>query len=162
MSINTPSVPESARAPKVSSSTVELRAEPTPPSTLRLNLMRSGYLLMGLGLMVFRWPLLVQAVSMPAKESALLCILVAMSLLAFLGLKYPIAMLPILLFEVAWKVIWFAVVALPHLIANDMNDDTQQLLFSVLFGIAILAVTPWGYVWKCYVLARGDRWVRSA
>jgi len=36
-----------------------------------------------------------------------------MSLLAFLGLRYPVGMLPILLFEVTWKVIWIVAVARP-------------------------------------------------
>jgi hypothetical protein len=34
-----------------------------------------------------------------------------MSLLAFLELRYPVRLLPILLFECAWKLIWLAVVA---------------------------------------------------
>lgn len=37
--------------------------------------------------------------SQPLIEGAELCILTAVSLLAFLGLQYPIAMLPILVFE---------------------------------------------------------------
>ena len=42
-----------------------------------------------------------------------LCILIAMSVLALLGLRYPQRMLPVLLFEVAWKMIWLAAVVVP-------------------------------------------------
>ena len=45
-------------------------------------------------------------------EDVTLCLLIAMSLLAFLGLRYPVKMLPVLLFEALWKLLWFGVVAL--------------------------------------------------
>jgi len=128
--------------------------------TLRLNMMRAGYLLMAVGLIIVKWPLLLQASSLPVVDGAIVCILTAMSLLALVGLRYPIGMLPILLFEVLWKVLWLAIVALPHLIAGDMDEATAELMFSVLFVIAILAVTPWDYVWKRFVTARGDNWIR--
>jgi hypothetical protein len=41
------------------------------------------------------------------------CLLTAMSLLAFLGLRHRVRMLPIPLFEVAWTVHWIAVIAIP-------------------------------------------------
>lgn len=130
--------------------------------TFRLNMMRGGYLFMAVGLMIVKWPLLLQASSMPVFEGVVLCILTAMSLLAFLGLRYPLGMLPILLFETMWKVLWLAIVALPHLIANDMDAATATMLFNVLFVVPILAVTPWGYAWKRYLMTRGERWVRGA
>jgi hypothetical protein len=130
--------------------------------TFRLNLMRAGYLLMAVGLIIVKWPLLLQAASMPVMDGVVLCILTAMSLLALLGLRYPIGMLPILLFEVIWKVLWLGIVALPHLLANDMDTATADMLFSILFVVAILAVTPWDYVWKRYVNAPGDSWGRTA
>ncbi len=130
--------------------------------TFRLHMMRAGYLLMAIGLMIVKWPLLLQAASMPLMDGAIVCILTAMSLLALLGLRYPIGMLPILLFEVIWKVLWLGIVALPHLIANNMDNATTVMLFSMAFVSAILAVTPWDYVWKRYVKARGDSWGRAA
>jgi hypothetical protein len=51
--------------------------------------------------------------SLPVMEGVVACLLTAMSLLAFLGLRYPVRTLPILLFEVAWKAIWIAAVAVP-------------------------------------------------
>ena len=124
----------------------------------RLNLMRAGFLLMGGGLAIVKWPLLLHAASLPVIEGATLIILTAMSLLAFLGLRYPIGMLPIMVFEVLWKVLWFAIVALPHVIANDIDASFETFLFSMLFIIPIIAVTPWDFVWKRYVTNRGERW----
>ena len=47
--------------------------------------------------------------------------LVAMSVLALLGLRYPVQMLPILLFEAAWKVFWLTAVALPLWLNHQMD-----------------------------------------
>ena len=92
----------------------------------RLNLMRAGYLLMGLGLALVKWPLLTDASTMPLYEGVTLCLLTAMSLLALLGLRYPVKMVPVLLFEVAWKLLWLALVALPRREAGaaSTRDDS--------------------------------------
>ena len=127
----------------------------------RLNLMRGGYLLMAIGLLIFKWPLLPQAASLPPIEGATVCILTAVSLLAFLGVRYPIGMLPILMFEVLWKVLWLALVAVPLLIANDLNGATESLLFSMLFVVPVIAVTPWDFVWKRFVATPGEQWRRT-
>jgi len=141
--------------------TAEIRgAEPRTLSAFRLNLMRAGYLLMAVGLALVKWPLLLQAASQPLIEGAMLCILTAVSLLAFLGLRYPIAMLPILVFEVLWKVLWFGIVALPHLLANTVDAPFESFLFNMLFVIPIIAVTPWDFVWNRYVRTRGETWTR--
>jgi len=53
-----------------------------------------------------------------------------MSLLAFLRLRYSVRMLPILLFEVAWKVLSIAVIAILRLVADDMNAASREGLFN--------------------------------
>jgi len=128
-------------------------------STRRLNIMRIGYAFMGVGLVIVRWPLLIQdAPSLPVMDGVVTCLLTAMSLLAFLGLRYPTQMLPILLFEVTWKVIWIAAIAVPHLVADDMNAATRDVLFNCSFVIVIIAVIPWGYAWRRYARTPGDAW----
>ena len=127
-------------------------------STRRLNVMRFGYAFMGVGLAIVKWPLLFQASSVPVMDGVVTCLLTAMSLLAFLGLRYPARMLPILLFEVAWKVLWMAIVAVPHLVSGDMNAAISDVLFSSSFVVVIVAVIPWGYVWRRYVRTPGDAW----
>jgi hypothetical protein len=127
-------------------------------STRRLNVMRFGYAFMGVGLAIVKWPLLLDAPSLPVMDGVVTCLLTAMSLLAFLGLRYPARMLPILLFELAWKVLWLAVVAVPHLVSGDMNAATRDVLFSCSFVVVIVAVIPWGYVWRRYAKTPGDAW----
>ena len=72
-------------------------------SLARLHLMRAGYLLMGVGLALVKWPLLPEAHSLPLYEGVTLCLLTAMSLLAFVGLLRPVRLLPVLLFESGWE-----------------------------------------------------------
>jgi hypothetical protein len=68
--------------------------------------MRFGYAFMGVGLAIVKWPVLIQnAQSLPVMEGVVACLLIAMSLLAFLGLRYPVRMLPILLFSCSFVVI---------------------------------------------------------
>ena len=139
--------------------TIEPTASDQRLSTRRLNVLRLGYAFMAVGLAIVKWPVLIQGVaSLPVMEGVVTCLLTAMSLLAFLGLRYPVQMLPIMLFEVIWKVIWIAAVAVPHLIADDIDAATSDVLFSCSVVVIIAAVIPWAYVWKRYARAPGDPW----
>ncbi len=88
--------------------------------------------------------------------------LVALSLLSFLGLRYPVQMLPIMLFESAWKLIWMAVVALPLWATDQLDPANLDVFYRNLWVVIILAVTPWRYVVNQYVTQRGDRWRSDA
>src|SRR3954454_5949848 len=97
-------------------STIRPRTATLPSlRTSRLNLMRVGYLFMAVGLGFVKWPLIISGTvaTLPVYEGVVAVLLTAMSLLAFLGLRYPVAMLPVLLFEVGWKLIWMGVVGIP-------------------------------------------------
>jgi hypothetical protein len=131
----------------------------TPDLSLtRLQLMRAGYLLMGVGLVLVKWPLLPDAHALPLYEGVTLCLLTAMSLLAFLGLRHPVRLLPLLLFESAWKLLWLALVALPTAATGSLDAATTEVAVNCSLVVVILAITPWPYVWRTYVRASGDRW----
>jgi hypothetical protein len=128
----------------------------------RLYLLRLGYLVVAVGLALTKWPLLINHDRpWPLFEGVETCMLVALSLLAFLGLRYPLQMLPILLFELGWKFIWVAVVVVPLWISNQLDPATLQVFYSCLVVLIVLAVIPWRYVIAHYVRKPGDRW-RSA
>jgi hypothetical protein len=130
------------------------------PSLLRLYLLRAGYLLMGAGLAVVKWPLLPGAATLPLYEGVTLCLLTALSLLAFLGLRYPIKLLPVLLFESTWKILWLTLVAVSQATNGGLDAATTDIAVNCSLVVVILAVTPWRYVWQHYVRATGDRWRR--
>ena len=128
-------------------------------SLRRLNVMRIGYLVMGVGLAVTKWPLLINRTEpWPLMEGVATYMLVAMGLLALLGLRYPVKMLPILLFESAWKLLWLTAVALPLWTAGQMDPATWETTYATLWVVVILAVIPWRYVFAQYVTKRGERW----
>lgn len=127
-------------------------------STRRLNAMRAGYLLMGVGLVIVKWPLLAQARTMPLYEGVSLCLLTAMSVLAFLGVRQPTRMLPVLVFESVWKVLWLSLVALPRAFAGTVDDGTSEVIVNCSLVVVIIAVVPWGHVWRTFVAGRGERW----
>lgn len=122
----------------------------------RLNLLRFGYLFMGAGLVIVKWPLLPRAHELPPYEGVTLCLLTAMSLLAFLGLRYPMKLLPILLFEILWKVIWLGLVAVPRALAGNLDAATREILVNCTFVVVIIAVVPWPEVWRRYGVAGRD------
>ena len=146
-----------AHTPEASDRSPSHDAEQLP--LWRLHAMRVGYAVMGVGLALVKWPLVINYVqSFPLYEGVVAVLLTAMSLLAFLGLRYPIRLLPILLFECLWKLIWLGVVALPAAAAGSVDAAMSTVLVNCSLVVVILAVVPWGYVWRHYVVAKGDRW----
>jgi hypothetical protein len=105
-----------------------------------------------------KWPLLPEADALPLFESVTLCLLTAMSFLTFLGLRYPVKLLPLLLFESAWKLLWLSLVALPKVIAGGLDAATTETVVSCSLVVVIFAVIPWRHVWLTFVRAAGDRW----
>jgi hypothetical protein len=126
--------------------------------TWRLNVMRVGYLVMGAGLALTKWPELFGRGPWELKEGTVLTMLFSMSVLALLGLRYPQRMLPILLFEVGWKLTWLAVVALPLWIDGNLTGATREQAATVLLVAIVIAVIPWRHVASQFVTASGDRW----
>ena len=127
----------------------------------QLNLLRVGYLVMGLGLAVTKWPLLFTDQPWELKEGTVECMLVALSILALLGLRYPRRMLPILLFKVAWTIIWLTVVALPLWKDDQLEGAAREQAAAVLWVVVILAVIPWRHVLAQCVTAPGEAWRRG-
>lgn len=132
----------------------------TDLSTLRLNLLRSGYALITIGLGIQIWSqLLNPGQSWELQESVVVSMLGALAVLSLLGLRHPLKMLPILLFEVLWKAIWLSRVALPLWVAGTLDAATASVVAACAVVVLVIVVMPWDYILSHYVLAPGERWL---
>lgn len=78
----------------------------------------------------------------------------AFSTLAILGIFHPLKMIPLLLVQIFYKLIWLIIVAYPLWLANQLAGSSAQGLAEInLKSIVVdLLVIPWPYALKNYVL----------
>src|SRR5215210_6617473 len=115
-------------------------------STFRLYLLRAMYVYMAVGLAIFELPALLHPDNLSRLEGVVLSVLGAFALLAVLGIRYPIKMLPLLFFELLWKSIWVLAFGLPLLLSRQLDPNTTETLTACLMGVVLVPlVTPWGY-----------------
>jgi hypothetical protein len=126
-------------------------------SLVRLYVLRATYLLLvvGLGAMIVPGILRHELTSRGVIPS-LLC---AVWALAFLGFKYPLRMLPLLMFELVWKTVWLIAYGLPQWSAGQLPPTFADDMFNIGLGVILMPlVIPWAYVWRHYLKQPGDRW----
>ncbi len=133
-------------------------------STFRLYLLRAMYVFMAVGLAIFKMgPAILHPENLSPQDSVVICVLGAFALLAVVGIRYPLKMLPLLFFEFVWKIIWVVAFGLPLLLSGHLDPNVSfggtETLINCLLGIVLVPlVTPWGYVFKQYLRAPGARW----
>jgi hypothetical protein len=132
-------------------------------STFRLYLLRAMYVFTVVGLAIEKLPALLHPATLSPGDSVILSVLGATALLAVLGIRYPIKMLPLLFFEFVWKAIWILVFGLPLLLSGGLDPNVSfggtETLIACLVGVVLVPlVIPWGYVFKHYLKVPGNRW----
>lgn len=126
-------------------------------SLLRLYILRAAYLLLVIGLGAMIVPDVIRHPA--AARGVIASLLGAIWLLAFIGLKHPLRMLPLLMFEFAWKSIWLLAYGLPQWSSGQLPPTFRDDLFAIGMGVILMPlVIPWGYVWRHYIKAPTDRW----
>ena len=129
-------------------------------TTLRLYLLRGMYLLIAAGLAVTIWPHIISPPDLIAGPSSVIrALLGALALVSLLGLRYPLQMLPLLLFELLWKVIWLTASALPMWLRPGLDPYASETLSACLLGVVLVPIViPWGYVIRRYGRAPSEPW----
>ena len=133
-------------------------------STLRLHALRAMYLVLIVGLAIFVWPGIVGPLPKTfGQNTVVMAMLGGISLLALLGLRYPLQMLPLLMFELLWKMVWALGFALPAWLSGGLNEYAQITLVECMVGLVLVPLAlPWGYIVDKYVRAKATPWHAAA
>ena len=126
-------------------------------SLTRLYVLRATYLLFVVGLGATILPSLLN--HEPMARGVIPSLLGAVWALAFLGLRYPLQMIPLLLFEFAWKAIWLVDFGLPQRSSGQLPPTFAGDFQGIALGVIVMPlVIPWGYVYRRYVKQPAERW----
>ncbi|HSG53690.1 MAG TPA: hypothetical protein VLA40_16425 [Rheinheimera sp.] len=87
--------------------------------------------------------------------------LFALAVFAIGGLFRPLAFLPIMIYEIAWKTVWLVVVALPLWLAGEQIPGIVSVKGSIIGICLICIVIPWKYVWWKYFTQPIEPWRRK-
>ena len=118
-----------------------------PFSTLRLTLLRACYAILVVGLSLRYGPVFADGLaSLPRMDGVVVALLSALGILSVAGLFSPIRMLPLLVFEIAWKLTWASAVALPRWLDGSLDEGTLSILFNCAVVLPFVFVVPWRYV----------------
>ena len=117
-------------------------------SIFRVYILRATYLLIVVGVGAMIWPLLLGSPeSVEHFRGVTWCLLSTVALLALLGIRYPLKLIPLLLFELIWKVTWLATIGLPLRSSGKLEGAFRETWFANVLGLVIFSLAiPWGHV----------------
>ncbi len=129
-------------------------------SLLRLYILRAAYALLAVAETAIQLPLFIHHATHWTETSGVAhSFTLALAVLSFLGIRYPLKMLPLLVFELLWKAIWLLGFALPLWLANQIDAETQRAFFEIAPVVVIIPIIPWRYIWEKFIRERGDSWL---
>lgn len=148
----------SAAGSTVPSADIASRAVPEL-SLFRLYTLRICYFILSAGLGAYYWPMVIHHTSEFAIASGIqFSLLAGLGATALLGFRYPLQMIPLLLFEMIWKAVYLVAFALPLWRAHQITDAAAENIKAVSMVVIFIPLIPWRYVFSQYVMQRGDRW----
>jgi hypothetical protein len=84
------------------------------------------------------------------------CVWASFSTLALLGIVRPLKMLPLVMLEIAYKLLWLIVVAYPLWSKNQLTGSPRAEHLTYVFLLVVLPIVamPWKYAFDHYVRGR--------
>jgi hypothetical protein len=124
----------------------------------RLYVLRAFFAVIALGQGSIQLPLFFHHPHWTLNSGVAHSFLLALALLSIVGIRYPLQMLPLMIYELTWKLIWLLGIALPLWLAGQVDADTRHSFFEIAPIVVVIPFIPWRYVFAKYVTSPGDRW----
>lgn len=81
------------------------------------------------------------------------CIWASYSVLSIFGIIQPLKMLPIVMLEILYKVIWLILVAYPLWSSNQLAGSSAEVMtYNFLLVVLPILAMPWRYFFRKYIL----------
>lgn len=126
-------------------------------SLTRLYVLRATYLLLAVGVASLVMPSLMNPA--PMARGVIPSLLGGVGLCALIGLKYPVQMLPLLMFEFVWKTIWLLAYGVPQWSVGQTPMTYSEDFRNIAFGVILMPIVmPWSYVYRHYIRKPAARW----
>jgi hypothetical protein len=123
---------------------------------INIYLLRLLFILMSFFLSLDSWTHIISHTgSWAPADAAAWCMWAAFGLISFIGIIRPLKMLPIVVFEIIYKVIWLLVVAYPVWSRNQLAWSPVEYTTYVFLGvIAPILFMPWRYFAVEYIMGK--------
>src|SRR5580692_2728368 len=117
---------------------VQIQSRPELP-LYRLYVLRAAYLVIGLAQGSRTWPaILHHPLPWDFWHGVGVSFLGALTLLCLLGVRYPVKMMPLLVFELTWKLIWVLAAWLPLYLGHALDADTARSFSGIFAGVVVV------------------------
>ena len=129
----------------------------------QINLLRILYLLIALAMGSVIWQqVLFESAGWPLERGLAKSMLAALALLCLWGVRYPLQMLPLMLFELAWKTVWILLIALPAWNSGAMTKGIEALFYECIGVVVIYVAIPWRFAFVRYFSQPMEPWRKAA
>lgn len=88
-------------------------------------------------------------------RAAAWCMWGSYSLISFIGIIRPLKMLPIVLFEIVYKIAWLFIAAYPLWLKGELSGSSVEGMADVYIWVVFpIVAMPWRYFFRNYILIR--------
>ena len=85
-------------------------------------------------------------------KAAAMCMWAAYAVLSIFGLINPLRWLPIVMFEIFYKIIWLVIVAYPLWSTNRLaGSPAEGMTHAFVWVILPIVAMPWAYAFRTYI-----------
>ena len=90
-------------------------------------------------------------------KAAAVCMWASFAILALIGIFRPLLLLPLVIFEIIYKIIWLIIVAYPLWSNNQLaGSPAAEMTKAFLWVPLAIIAMPWKYFFRKYILLRKD------
>jgi len=88
-------------------------------------------------------------------NAAAWCMWGVYSVLSFIGILRPLKMLPIVLFEIVYKIAWLLIVAYPLWVGDKLaGSSAEGMTRDFIWVVLPIVAMPWRYFFRTYILGK--------